>query len=153
MHTSLKILVGSSLVLMLSTPLLTSAVDADTARPQDYALCPSQPYRRAPDALMTPAERAQDGLCDRLTPHRALIASKIIHREPLDSADLAAQQTCETQRCRDWELTRARDGTRTPAQRQPQSSPPPAAFVVPSVPRPLVDCVTTWSSGLYSSRL
>src|SRR4029434_10886385 len=145
MHTSLKILVGSSLVLMLSTPLLTSAVDADTARLEAYALCHAQPYRCAPGALMTPAERAQDGLCDRLTPHRALIASKIIHREPLDSADLAAQQTWETQRCRDWELTRA--------QRQPQSSPPPAAVVVPSVPRPLVDCVTTWSSGLYSSRL
>jgi hypothetical protein len=130
------------LTLVLCLPAVAPAGDEETQRLEAYAVCHAQPYRCPPGALMTPEERAQDAVCDRLTPHRALIASKIRHREPLDSADLAAQQTWQNS-CQGWEHQH-----RT---RQPQSSPRPEAFLVPTVPPPTVTCWTdTWGWGLTS---
>jgi hypothetical protein len=133
------------------TPLMSWAIDAETAALEAYALCQAQPYRCPPNALMTPAEQTQDRLCDSLTPHLALIDSKRAHHEPLDAADHAAEQTWKAS-CRDWHKTRT--------LRTPQQSPSPEAFGVPPPvtittdvidiypgPRlPMTTCRTTYAS-------
>jgi len=127
---------------LLLVPLSAHAIDEETRQLEAYALCHAQPYRCPPGALMTPEERATDTLCEQLTPHRALITAKMRHREPLDSADLAAQQTWQTS-CHGWEQQR-----RT---RQPQASPPAAAFSIPSAPTSILQCWTeTWGTGMTS---
>jgi hypothetical protein len=93
---------------------------------------------------MTPEERTQDRLCDGLTPHLALIASKRTHHEPLDTADVLAQQTWAAS-CLDWEQKRRR--------RTPQKSPHPAAFVVPAPPRITTHCTTDAWWGRYHSSI
>jgi hypothetical protein len=131
------------LVLLLGTPLMTWAMDAETAALEAYARCHAQPYLCPADALMTPEERAQDRLCDSLTPHRALIASKRAHHETLDAADWAAEQTWQTS-CRDWQQTRA--------LRTPQKSPHAADFSVPAPTRITTDCWTdAWHGSSHSS--
>ena len=125
------------------SPLRTWALDAETAALEGYALCHAQPYRCPPDALMTPQERAQDHLCDSLTPHRALIASKRAHHETLDAADQAAQQTWQTS-CLDWQHTRR--------LRAPQKSPPATAFSVPAPTTLSTACWTdSWWGRSYGS--
>lgn len=137
----------STLILAMTlvlTPLMAQAIDAETAALEAYALCHAQPYRCAPDALMTPAERTQDRLCDSLTPHLALIASKRAHHEPLDAADQAVQQTWSAS-CLHWQKTRT--------LRTPQQSPSAAAFAKPAPERVTVDCWTDARWSWYHSTM
>jgi hypothetical protein len=132
MKTHGLLLVG---LLWLLLPHAVLALDAETQRLEAEALCQAMPYRCAP-----PPTDPVHVLCDSLTPHMALIASKRLHHEALDAADWDAEQTWKTS-CLEWDKQ----------QRQAREAEAQAR----ALPRSstTIDCVTTSSEGRWSSRV